>query len=194
MHSRGIRQSIGFFLLCFSGCAIHTPYKVVRYWADYNTEREWNAQVEIFDHLPPKTARVKVARWGYNVGGDCPSGTGTFGIGTGIWEERFSKLFFWRRWTSSTVSEEVILIEPPIPPGEPPPDLNPGPPPPAPPAEPPSTQSDEPLMPIPPKTSAVGSNSKKVAQVGYQTPKVTTRRAPVNDAAWIFRPASQRPE
>ena len=45
-------------LLQFSGCVIYTPFEVVRFWADYNTERACNAQVECFDHLPPKTPRA----------------------------------------------------------------------------------------------------------------------------------------
>jgi hypothetical protein len=69
--------------LLLSGCAIHTPYEVVRYWADWNTERHVNCQCEVFDHLPPKTARVKLMRWGYNVGPPGDVAGRTFPLGQG---------------------------------------------------------------------------------------------------------------
>ena len=90
-------------LLQFSGCVIYTPFEVVRFWADYNTERACNAQVECFDHLPPKTPRVRLMRWGYNIG---PTNTmppkGTLGLGTGAWEDR---LFFWRKFGGKNCPE-----------------------------------------------------------------------------------------
>ncbi len=68
--------------LCLTGCVLHTPAKVIRWTFDYNSERHLNAQVEEFDHLPLKPTRIKLMRWGYNVG-PYPSGTGTLGLGTG---------------------------------------------------------------------------------------------------------------
>lgn len=61
-------------LLGISGCAIYSPFDMKRYGFDWNSERHLNAQVEMFDHLPPKPLRVKLMRWGYNIGpsGDCP--------------------------------------------------------------------------------------------------------------------------
>lgn len=68
------RSLATFALLIFSGCAIYTPYAVERHKFDWNTERQINCQIEKFDHLPPKVIRVRLMRWGYNIGaaGECP--------------------------------------------------------------------------------------------------------------------------
>jgi hypothetical protein len=66
-------------LVLLTGCALHTPYQVLYGTIDYNTERHLSAQVSSYDHLPLKPIRVKLMRFGYNVG-PLPSGTG---LGTG---------------------------------------------------------------------------------------------------------------
>jgi hypothetical protein len=62
------RRMLPFCCLLLSGCAIHTPYAVVRYWADYNTERECAAEVDIYELLPSKPVWVRLMQWNYNVG------------------------------------------------------------------------------------------------------------------------------
>lgn len=56
-------------LLCgLPGCAVYDPYRVWRFGADYNTERQLSAQVGEYDHLPPRPVPVRLMKWGYNVG------------------------------------------------------------------------------------------------------------------------------
>jgi len=50
------------------GCAIYDPYQVWRFHADFNTERSFSAQWLAYDHLPPKRVRMRLMKWGYNVG------------------------------------------------------------------------------------------------------------------------------
>lgn len=50
------------------GCAIDTPSQVFRFTADYNTERRFSVQGEVFEHLPSHPVRVRLNRWAYNVG------------------------------------------------------------------------------------------------------------------------------
>lgn len=169
-------------LLGFSGCALHTPHEVVRCWADYNTERHLNAQVEVFDHLPPKTARVKLMRWGYNLGPECQSGTGTMGIGTGIWAER---IMFWNR--ADTKDDSIEGISPPLPPGSFPSPASPSSTglPPLPPAPPMETQGSPP--------DPLGGNlttarpARQIATVGYQT-SIEPAAPRAANAAWMFTP------
>jgi hypothetical protein len=175
--------------LQMSGCAIYTPFEVVRFWADYNSERMCNAQVEVFDHLPPKTARVRLMRWGYNIGPTNVPPKGTLGIGTGIWEER---LMFWRKFGAKdcpTYPPENAAIAPttsPTPISEPPADSIPVLPPPAPPAEEPGleqgpppqlgseavTRSLEPIQPM----SFQGLPANSVIQAATRAPNTN----------WVF--------
>lgn len=55
-------------LLLLPGCAIYDPYQVWRFHADFNTERGLSAQWMAYDHLPPKRVRMRLMKWGYNVG------------------------------------------------------------------------------------------------------------------------------
>ncbi len=177
-------------LLGFSGCALHTPHEVVRCWADYNTERQINAQVEVFDHLPPKTARVKLMRWGYNLGPECQLGTGTMGIGTGIWAER---IMFWNRADSADefTTGSMESISPPLPPGSFPPPASPNsnalpPLPPAPPMETPGNPPD-PLR----GNMTTAQPARQIATVGFQT-SVEPAAPQTANAAWMFTPPRSR--
>lgn len=178
------RVSACLVLLSFSGCAIHTPFEVTRFWADYNTERQCNAQVEAFDHLPPHTARIKLMRWGYNVGPDYYSGTGTWGIGTGVWAER---LLFWRRTErfDGPTDMPVNGSSPPTPtsPSDPGPEAMPALPPPAPPAETPEADGNR-ADPLQGNLSAARP-PRRIATVGHQADarQPTSRAA---NAAWMF--------
>ncbi len=58
----------GMGCLLLSGCAIYDPHQVWRFQANYNTERALSVQWTGYDHLPPKTIRMRLLKWGYNVG------------------------------------------------------------------------------------------------------------------------------
>lgn len=171
--------------LQLSGCAIYTPFEVVRFWADCNTERLCNAQVEVFDHLPPKTARVRLMRWGYNIGPANVPPKGTLGIGTGIWEER---LMFWRKFRAKdcpTYPAENPAIAP-TPTSELPPDSIPVLPPPAPPAE---DQEFEQGPPPQPGSEAVTRGLEPIQPMSYQgvpaySPKQAATHSP--NSNWVF--------
>lgn len=60
--------TIGFVMLCLSGCAVYNPTHVWRYHADFNTERQLSGQWVDYSHQPPKTVRMRLTKWSYNVG------------------------------------------------------------------------------------------------------------------------------
>jgi hypothetical protein len=68
MHRGWLRTVLLVLSASASGCAIYDPWQVWRYHVDYNSERQWSAQISFSDHLPPPPVRVKMIRWGYNVG------------------------------------------------------------------------------------------------------------------------------
>lgn len=175
-----------------SGCVIYTPFEVVRFWADYNTERMCNAQVESFDHLPPKTARVRLMRWGYNVGPTSVPPKGTLGLGTGVWEE---KLMFWRKFgakncpTYPPADGSLTPTSTPTPTAQPPAEAAPTLPPPAPPADeleqgpPPAPNSETTLRP-----------RAGVQVAGYQGNAASRGAQPVLNSNWVFYKSTRAPE
>lgn len=48
-------------------CVVSQPLYVYRTSADYNTERRYSIQGEVFEHLPLPAWRVQLMQWGYNV-------------------------------------------------------------------------------------------------------------------------------
>jgi hypothetical protein len=163
MSSRSLLLSSSCLVL-LAGCALHTPYKVLRYNVDYNTERHLSAQVESYDHLPLKPVRVKLMRFGYNVG-PLPSGTGTLGIGTG-------------RYTSCDKHDDcepVMMMDGSVMP---------------PPVIAPPMPADQPLLPPPAPPAEVGArwNDLSVRQAGYRRGNVNQ----ASQAAWIFGAPSAR--
>ena len=168
-------------LLQFSGCAIYTPFEVVRFWADYNTERACNAQVETFDHLPPKTARVRLMRWGYNVGPTNVVPKGTLGLGTGTW---YDHLFFWKHLGAKDCPEYPTQDASPLSnlSSSIPPESAPRLPPPAPAAE----SSDFELAPAPQSGGELPTpDARPVVPMGYQAaPGNSPGR--VTNSNWVF--------
>jgi hypothetical protein len=154
----------GFVLL--SGCVLHSPYKVVRYSVDFNTERQVNAQVEAYDHLPLKPTRIKLMRWGYNVGA-LPSGTGTLGWGTGRCKHRGK--------TGECEPEMMMIMEGPTPLPAPEPTTVV-----------PKSPALQPLVPPPAPPADVGVrwNDTSVRQAAYRGVSPATNRA--SQAAWMF--------
>ena len=171
--------------LAFGGCAIYTPFETKRYWVDYNTERQHNAQIEIFDHLPPKTVRVKMYQWGYNIGPAPTSGVSTWGkikaailprhgesygapAGETVWVEAVPS-------DPMPVTPDVTL--PPIPPAAPPvenPAIPPG------------------VLPGAPSAA----RPALIAPAGYQSAGTTGQQASPASATWLFaptRPAAGQP-
>jgi len=173
--------SIAFFLLC--GCAHRSQWEVKRWCADWNSERECNAQVESFDHLPPKPTRVRLMRWGYNVGpADCivvPEEKTRFrtwlggfmpwtGLGNGV--ETTSEIVPGSTTITPSTPERVA----------PPPESVPQLPPPAPPAEPPPDPD------YGPQAKPMASLDAVVRQAGYRG-AIPPRQA--STPTWIFTPA-----
>lgn len=70
MNSRRVAVGLllGCCLICESGCAIYDPYRVWRFGADYNTERQLSMQWSVQEHLPPKHVAVRLMKWRYNPG------------------------------------------------------------------------------------------------------------------------------
>lgn len=60
--------AVGWLVATLSGCTIYDPYRVMRLSVDFNTERALSAQAECLDHLPPRIVRLRLMKWGYNVG------------------------------------------------------------------------------------------------------------------------------
>lgn len=167
--------------LCFSGCAIYTPFDVTRFWVDYNSERECNAQCEVYDHLPPRTVRVKMYMWSYNVGPPPTSYTGTCGLGTGKWSDCFSL-------SKKQQSDESTVWVETMPAGmspEAPVETQPTIPPPIPPAD---NGSSKEAVPSPPTPSAKTSRSGAVSQASYEKPTAATEGRKSTSRAWLFTP------
>jgi hypothetical protein len=170
-----------------SGCVVYTPFEVCRYWADWNTERHVNAQCESFDHLPPKPARVRLMRWGYNVGptpnplGMSRFGSGWFGMGLPC---RLRSADDCPPEGASGGSPAMLPSGPPTNPSSSPV------PPPAPPAE--TDEREEivpPPLPVPPTTRRSASS---VTQAGHAV-RERHARVRTSNPAWLFpSPASGR--
>lgn len=153
-----------------SGCAIHNPHEVHRYWLDFNTERKGNAQIESFHHLPPKPVAVKMMRWGYNVGPANCSNVGTLGWGTRTNEFPEGEAVPYGDGPWMETPQGTI---PPLSPGE--------------------------QLPVPPPAPPVNdllgsratspSRERGVSVVGYQRPAAAgpaTARSPAENPAWLF--------
>lgn len=173
------RLSACLVLLGLSGCAIYTPYAVERHWFDWNTERQLNCQIEKFDHLPPKVIRVRLMRWGYNIGaaGECPRpvdrGWGSRVFGTpGMNGPRA----MWNEVPPTDFAPETM--NPPAP-AEPLPLI-----PPAPPAD-----LSEPPGEFGPQSVPTTDRGPSLQPANYQTGQRTrsTANRPVANAGWMFR-------
>jgi len=154
---------------------IHTTTLVHRYSLDYNTERRMNVQVESLDHLPVKPVRMKLMRWGYNVG-PFPSATGTAGLGTGRYlPSSHSKSAECEPGMCDPVMMDGMNGGLPVP--------NPVPP------------ASAPLMPPPAPAADLGLTTcrKEIRVVGYQSrgtgtqPQRAVPKSP-GSAAWMFTP------
>lgn len=144
-----------------SGCVLHTPYKVIRYSIDTNTERHLSAQVEAYDHLPLKPVRMKLMRWGYNVG-PLPSATGTCGLGTGHFKGD----------CESGECEPVMMMDGAMSPSMIAPEA------------PTNQPSVPPLAPAAELGAFRNGNGSGVRQAGYRGGSAVAPRA--SQAAWIF--------
>lgn len=147
-------------LALLSGCVLHTPYKVLRCSVNYNSERHINAQVESYDHLPLKPPRIKLMRWGYNVG-PLPSGTGTCGLGTGRCKGD----------CDSGECEPVMIMDGPMP---------------APTMVVPEAPMMQPVVPPPAPAAEHGAQGNEVGvrQVGFRAESAASNRA--SNTAWMF--------
>lgn len=151
-------------LALLSGCVLHTPYKVLRWSVNYNSERCVNAQVESYDHLPLKPPRIKLMRWGYNVG-PLPSGTGTCGLGTGHCKGDC------KGDCESGECEPGMMMDGPMP---------------APTMIVPEAPVMQPVVPPPAPAAELGRRAQDagVRQVGYRVESTAAARA--SNAAWMF--------
>jgi hypothetical protein len=184
--SRRLRASgVAFALLFIGGCTSISPFEAKRWWADWNTERHCNAQVECFDHLPPTEMRVRLMRSGYNVGPlACPA----------VAPKWYTPDFWFGPYAPSAVIGGTTSFTTETRPG----DWNPAPAaetspestpliPPAPPME-PTKRSEE----QGPQINPTGEVGPGVTSASYEVPSISNARRRGN-ASWMFVPQRPRP-